>query len=206
MFSHVQSAALVVLCAAVGVHPSPVISDVSTGETSDRQLLWASHPVYSNETVLLWGSGFTGVDSVTITMASAAHTTGIHNEDSSSPRKDQVSIQGDTFTAKTFDVTDFSCKVILPANLPVGVYKLCIAVNGNTTATCILLNAPDVFWKRGDVNLTVMVVDSSGSFIFICDEAYIFVCTVQSMVLRKSKLHILMSECIVYAFKFSCTL
>ena len=107
-------AALISASAAARAAPAP------------PSLLWASHPVFANQTALLWGSSLAGVRSVTIL--------------------------GDTvsnFTALAFDVSPNSLKFILPQNLPDGIHKACVAAS-----VCIEINRPDPWWFRGDVNLT----------------------------------------------------
>lgn len=47
-----------------------------------------------------------------------------------------------------FDRSATAAKLTLPASLRPGMYTVCVA------ASCMTANAPDLFWKRGDVNLT----------------------------------------------------
>jgi hypothetical protein len=58
--------------------------------------------------------------------------------------------------ATTFDGTNTALKVTLPAALPDGKrYRLC--VHGRSPSAgpaCLELNAPETWWRRGDVNLT----------------------------------------------------
>lgn len=49
---------------------------------------------------------------------------------------------------KLFDCSATAAKLTLPATLKPGRYKVCVK------HSCIVANAPDLFWKRGDVNLT----------------------------------------------------
>ena len=47
-----------------------------------------------------------------------------------------------------FDRSATAAKLTLPASLKPGLYKVCVG------ASCITANAPDLFWKRGDRNLS----------------------------------------------------
>ena len=64
---------------------------------------------------------------------------------------------GANTTATAFDVWANGFKVRLPAGLADGVYRLCVdgvPADGTASALCTVINAPDPWWRRGDVNLT----------------------------------------------------
>ena len=95
-------------------------------------LAWASQPTYGGETVLLWGSGLAGIKQVTITQVGCADL-----------------VSDPPTVAAPFDISPTALKVTLPTDLPYAHYKLCV-----TPSSCIDLNTPDLWWRRGDVNLT----------------------------------------------------
>ena len=98
------------------------------------QVFWASQPTFGGQTVQVFGSGLGGTSSVTVASLAAAGTT-----------------TNLTVSTSAFDVSPTSFKVTLPASLPDGVYRLCTTT---ATSACVTLNAPDVWWLRGDANLT----------------------------------------------------
>ncbi len=103
-------------------------------------LTWASQPAFANETVLLWGGGLAGIESVTV----QAHTC----------------IAGrsmDPLSSSAVDVTNTAMKVVLPAGLPDAHYTVCAQqqhTSGGGAKSCIDINVPDLWWRRGDVNMT----------------------------------------------------
>eukprot|EP00039_Didymoeca_costata_P014568 m.236657 g.236657 ORF g.236657 m.236657 type:complete len:728 (+) comp16052_c0_seq16:66-2249(+) len=103
-------------------------------QVNAQTFLWASQPVHPGETVLVWGSGLAGLDHVNVSPIVGAG--GI-----------------DSVTVSAFDVSNTSFKAIIPATLDYSMYKLCAG------STCMTVNAPDVFWTRGDVNLTYSTLD-----------------------------------------------
>ena len=98
--------------------------------TLSPQVFWASQPTFGGQTVQVFGSGLGGTSSVTV--VSLATTTNL-------------------VSTSAFDVSPTSFKVTLPASLPDGAYRLCTTT---ATSACVTLNAPDVWWLRGDANLT----------------------------------------------------
>lgn len=135
------------------------------------RLSWASHPTMPNETALVWGSRLdlaSGGFAITLLSSLASP---FSPPDAAGSRRNTKGASGGQHAAAAaamivtpFDVSRTSAKLILPATLPAGVYRICPVVagvpgntnvDGNaTTADCVLCNAPDVFWRRGDVNLT----------------------------------------------------
>ena len=102
--------------------------------TSSPSLQWASQPTLAGETLMLWGDSLSTVSSLSVTPVMGP---GAANASSSS-----VSVP-------TFDTSPTSLKAILPPSLPHGVYRVCVGASA-----CITVNAPDIWWWRGDVNLT----------------------------------------------------
>ena len=54
----------------------------------------------------------------------------------------------DGVAVRLFDRSETAAKLTLPSSLPAGLHDVCVH------GSCIVANAPDLFWKRGDVNLT----------------------------------------------------
>jgi hypothetical protein len=130
-----------VVLTALAAGTAPTGSNTATGSTVKMgetglspQVIWASQPTFGGQTVQIFGSGLGGTSSVTVASLGAAGTTNI--------------------SASAFDVSRSSFKVTLPASLPDAVYRLCTTAAAAATSTCVTLNAPDVWWLRGDVNLS----------------------------------------------------
>ena len=96
---------------------------------------------FGNETVLLWGAGLTGISNVTVQLDS----TGAAGGGGGGPPPPHA------LPAHAFDASDSALKVTLPHALPDGRYTLCVH---GASAACVKLNSPDLWWLRGDVNLT----------------------------------------------------
>ena len=109
-----------------------LLAPPAAAQTPTRTLLWASQPTFANETVLVWGSSLFGVSSCTLQAAGS----------SGSAPPPAVHVMA-------FDVSETSIKVTLPPSLPDGRYTLCVEAGA-----CIELNAPELWWRRGDVSLT----------------------------------------------------
>lgn len=62
----------------------------------------------------------------------------------------------DSISSSAVDVTNTAMKVVLPAGLPDAHYTVCAQqhASGGGAKACIDINAPDVWWRRGDVNMT----------------------------------------------------
>lgn len=119
----------------------------TTAEPTPTTLLWASAPTFANQTVLVWGAGLAGASSATVKVPQNAAAGGAGATDTRVPAPPVLS-------ATPFDVSDTSLKVTLPAALPDGSYELCIHSGGASPPACIDLNCPELWWRRGDVNLT----------------------------------------------------
>ena len=87
--------------------------------------------------MLLWGAGLAGISRATVQPLACGGV-------AAAP----------PMPAPTFDGTATALKVTLPPALPDAHYRLCVPWRGNETAACIKLNAPDLWWRRGDVNLS----------------------------------------------------
>ena len=124
-----------------------VVAVLGVGATSPvpapATLLWASHPTFANETVLVWGASLTGTTSAVLVPLTD------HQAASSA-------VAATATTIPVFDVSDTSFKATLPPMLAAGLYTLCArgpaapepdptAIGSNAT-NCIVLNAPDMFW------------------------------------------------------------
>lgn len=115
-------------------------------------LMWTSHPTFANETVLVWGSGLAGITTATISSSSGAGGAG--ND-----------VQGRPSTSvPVFDVSPTSFKATLPPSFPAGVFTLCVGSSSSrsSSSNCIDGNAPDLFWKRGDVDLATATAGGGG--------------------------------------------
>ena len=114
-------------------------------------LMWTSHPTFANETVLVWGSGLAGITTATISSSGAG---GAGND-----------VQGRPSTSvPVFDVSPTSFKATLPPSFPAGVFTLCVGSSSSrsSSSNCIDGNAPDLFWKRGDVDLATATAGGGG--------------------------------------------
>ena len=63
----------------------------------------------------------------------------------------------DPLSSSAVDVTNTAMKVVLPAGLPDAHYTVCAQQHtggGGGAKSCIDINAPDLWWWRGDVNMT----------------------------------------------------
>lgn len=104
---------------------------------------WVSQPTMPNETAVLWGEQLHLVAAFTITPVSRGSLPASRNSKESPA------------TLVPFDVSNHSAKIILPPTMSPGVYRICPGtVPPNSTGACVLCNGPDVFWYRGDVNLS----------------------------------------------------
>jgi hypothetical protein len=116
-------------------------------------LLWASQPTLPNETVLVWGSGLLKGGATSVTIQPVAGAAG-------APAPPGL-------RAALFDVSDTSFKVTLPPGLPEGRYTLCVhGMSPAAAPACIQLNDPEMWWLRGDVNLTHATAGSGWVRIF----------------------------------------
>lgn len=60
----------------------------------------------------------------------------------------------DPLSSSAADVTNTAMKVVLPAGLPDAHYTVCAQQHTGGAKSCIDINAPDLWWRRGDVNMT----------------------------------------------------
>jgi hypothetical protein len=106
---------------------------------------WASQPTLPGETLLLWGDSLSHVSSVTVTLLPTAAA----GPASTASEVSAGAASAAAVSVPSFDTSATSLKATLPASLPTGVYRVCVAASA-----CVDVNRPDPWWWRGDSNLT----------------------------------------------------
>ncbi len=109
-----------------------------------------SRSTFANETVMLWGAGLSSISNVTVQIDGA----GAASDGDATPV---------ALPAHSFDASDTALKVTLPHELPDARYTLCVHA---ASTSCIKLNSPDLWWLRGDVNLSHSTAGSGWIRIF----------------------------------------
>lgn len=103
------------------------------------QVFWASDPVRPNETVLLQGSDFGGVEAVEVARLEDGKPT-------------VPAALGETKAwtrVPVVQASDCSLKFTLPADWKMGVFACRVTVGG-ASSSAVLINAPDPWWLQGD--------------------------------------------------------